>query len=148
LQGSAAPTCAPGPSNSYYVTGLPAVDLRDVAEFTYKEITRLAALPAGSYLITGNVVAAKRDGSVLIRCRIKVGDQDSTPSSVQVGEVAGSAFLGNITVTAPFILSGPADAVLQCDREYADDPGSATYVESIRMHATKVGSLELRTDAP
>jgi hypothetical protein len=141
--GARGPEGPRGPSNGFFLKKGSSVALTDAPEFEFREVVRLS-LPAGRYLVTGSAVAAKRAGGTLIRCRVDGPGQTGELTSVAVGETAGYAFLSGVHAEAAIASPTGFDAVMRCDKEYTADPAQPTYLESIRIHAVAVETLDVR----
>jgi hypothetical protein len=142
-QGPKGDTGPVGPSNVYSISRGSQVGLTETPEFEYKDILSLGSIPAGSYLVTANLVAAKRGNPTLVRCRLTGGGKTGLASTASVGETAGSAFVGGITASLAVSSNAPFDPKVQCDREYTGTGGD-TYVESVNITAIRTGAVEVR----
>jgi hypothetical protein len=133
--GAPGATGAPGPSSIRYLTktGQPTLS---------NSMTTVAtlSLPAGQWLVTGQVVAVNFGAFDIVRCRLTVGGTDYPSTAVAVsGANPGSP----ITTTAPHNLTVSGDAHLRCASD--STPAVNKYLESIRMYAISTGDLQVQT---
>jgi hypothetical protein len=126
---------APGPSNVRYLTRTGQPILSN-AMSSYATLS----LPAGHWLVTGQLVAANTGAYDIVRCRITAGGTDYQSTAVSVSSVLPAA---PITANAAFTLTAPGDAQLRCASDSAPNPGK--YLESIRLYAISTGDLQVQT---
>jgi hypothetical protein len=134
--GGQGPQGPPGPSNVVYRTKTGAVFLQQTNDATILTLP----LPAGSWLITGQVLAVDFDaGSAIVRCGITAGGTAFPSTAVSAGAANPGA---PITPTAAATLNASGEAVLRCHYEGGGAPSTNKYLESIRLFAIRTGGVQ------
>jgi hypothetical protein len=126
-------TGARGPSNAYYVSKASSVQLGG----SFATMAILSALPAGKYLITGELSLQSDGFAAFVQCDV-VGAGNSASGRVHVGNDNPET---RLTVTAAVSSASPFDASLQCHD--GGSPGNQVGF-LIHLFAIRTEHLEVR----
>ncbi len=131
---------AAGPSDILYVSRANLVTLA-TAGATGTTVATLSGIPAGKWLVQGNVVAVNFGPVDFMRCGISVGGKTYGGSTASVGTTHPAEDLGT---TVPVTLTDATDATMSCSHDV--NLASAPYVESVGLFAIRTGNLDARIE--
>jgi hypothetical protein len=141
--GPPGPQGNPGPSNTIVRThDAPVVLPMTGGAGAGVNIATMANIPAGSYLLIAKAVVVNFSGANdLFRCRIVAGGTQVDLSTTAIGSTNGVA---TVAMIGGFSSGSPFFAAFDCWHD-ASLPGQSgtVYVESSRLTATAVGSLDV-----